>query len=96
MKSTRRLIVALSITLTGSSAFAVEAEQWNPPAGNLARADVMSQLRAALASGDMSNRNETYGSVEVPIRATRARAEVQAEGERAMREHRFNGLYVGG
>jgi len=96
MKSTKRLLVALAIALTGASCFAVEAEQWNPPGGDRARAAVVSQLRAAQASGEMNNRNETYGTVVIPARVTRARTEVQAEGSRAMHEHKLNELYVGG
>ncbi len=95
MKLTK-LLVAIAIAATGASAFAVEAEQWNPPSGDLTRGEVKSQLRAAVAAGEMSNRNETYGTVEVPTRVTRERAQVQAEGERAMHEHKFNDLYVGG
>ena len=94
MKTTQRLLIALTIALTGASAFAIEATQWNPPAGTRTRAEVKAELRAAQASGEMAQRNEAYGGFERPMLSTRSRHEVQAEGARAMREHKFNELYV--
>jgi len=96
MKPALQATVALALALAAVSCLAVEAEQWNPPAGSASRASVLRQLREARASGEMDNRNETYGSVAVPTRVTRTRAEVQAEGERAVHELKPNELYVGG
>ena len=95
---TKRLLVALAITLGASSAFAVEAEQWNPPAGSKTRAEVIAELRAAQASGQMNNRNEAYDGTNYQSQSSAAstvsRQQVQAEGTYANHHHAFNPDYV--
>ena len=95
---TKRLLVALAITLGASSAFAVEAEQWNPPAGSKTRAEVIAELRAAQASGQMNNRNEAYDGTNYQsppsAASTVSRQQVQAEGTLANHRHLFNPDYV--
>ena len=92
------MIASLTLSLAATSASAVEAEQWNPPAGSLTRAQVVAELRAAQASGQMNNRNEAYDgtnyrSTTAPA-STVSRRQVQAEGTAAMQQHKFNSDYV--
>ncbi|HEV7914192.1 MAG TPA: DUF4148 domain-containing protein [Albitalea sp.] len=99
-------IAGLTVTLAATSAFAVEAEQWNPPAGSLTRAEVVAELRAAQASGQMDHRNEAYDGTNDPSTAaagTLRRQQVQtdgtaathhADGTAATQHYPFDSTYV--
>jgi hypothetical protein len=91
----RQILVASAITLVGSTAFAVEGEQWKPEAGTLTRAEVRAELARAQAAGEVNRVSASYGDVAVQaMTSDRSRAEVRAEA--AM--HRFDpaSLYYGG
>jgi hypothetical protein len=96
--NTKQLVAALAITLGATSAFAIEATQWNPPPGTKTRAEVVAELKAAQASGQMNNRQETYDGTNyqtpTSTTGTLSRAQVQAEGTAANHAHRFNSDYV--
>lgn len=64
---------------------AVEATQWNPPVGQLSRAEVKAELRQAIANGELDRRNESYAGVtETHTPATAlTRTEVKEELARA-------------
>ena len=94
----QRMVLAAFIAGAAGSALAIDAEQWNPPAGQRTRAAVEAELRAAIASGEMQRRNEAYDGTagDATPAGTASRQQVQSEGTRAMHEHKFNPLYVGG
>ena len=80
-----------------TSAFAIEATQWNPPPGTRTRAAVVAELKAAEASGQMNNRQETYDGTNYdppPATSTLSRQQVQAQGTAAMHLHKFDPDYV--
>ena len=83
---------------SAGSTLAIEAEPWNPPPGHHTGAEVRAKLRASMASVDMAQRNEAYdGTADGLTPASTARhQQVQAGGNRAMHEHKFDPLYVGG
>ena len=98
MHLAQRMVLAAVVAGAAGSALAIEAEQWDPPPGQRTRAEVQAELRAAIASGEMARRNEAYDGTTGGVTAgsTVSRQQVQAEGTRAMHEHKFNPLYVGG
>jgi hypothetical protein len=81
----KQLTVALSLLASGAAAMAVEATQWNPPAGQLSRAQVKTELARAVADGELESRGEAYaGYVDRHApKSTLARAEVKHDLELA-------------
>lgn len=82
---------------SAGSTLAIEAEPWTPP-GHRTGAEVRAEPRAAIASGEMAQRNEAYdGTADGLTPASTARhQQVRAGGNRTMNEHKFDPLYVGG
>lgn len=92
--------IALSLIAAGTAAMAVEATQWNPPAGELARPEVKAELARATANGELHARGEAYaGFAGTTPRSTMTRAEVQnelanarANGELEQRTEAYGGF----
>ena len=59
----KQIAVAVSLIATAWSAMAVEATQWNPPAGQQSRAEVKADLARAVANGEIAQ-GETYGAFD--------------------------------
>src|SRR5258706_10374575 len=81
----RKLAVFVPFLAVATTAMAVEATQYDPPAGQLSRAEVKAELRQAAANGELAARGETYGAIEwtrAP-QTTVTRAEVRQELARA-------------
>ena len=83
---------------SAGSTLAIEAEPWNPPPGHRTGAEVRAEPRAAIASGEMAQRNEAYAGTtsELTSASTARHQQVRAGGNRTMNEHKFDPLYVGG
>jgi hypothetical protein len=79
----RQAAVAVSLFATAIGAMAVEATQWNPPAGRLTRAEVKAELARAVANGELEERGEAYAGYQVQPQSTLARSAVKAELARA-------------
>lgn len=101
----KQLIAAAAFAVIGSSAFAVEAEQFVAPAGSLTRAEVRAELARAQAAGEVATVSETYGGFTAVAKATpklddsqvaRSRDEARVEARAAARSNAVNTLYVGG
>jgi len=97
----KQLTIAISLLATGAAAMAVEATQWNPPAGQLTRSEVKTELARATANGELAVRGEAYaGYVDRHApRSTLTRAEVkqelaraQANGEMETRNEAYGGF----
>jgi hypothetical protein len=81
----KQLILATAILASAGGAMAVEATQWNPPAGGLSRAEVKADLARATAAGELVERGEAYAGLhesQAPA-TTLARTEVKQELARA-------------
>jgi len=81
----RKLAVFVPFLAVATTAMAVEATQYDPPTGQLCRAEVKAELRQAAANGELAARGETYGAIEwtrAP-QTTVTRAEVRQELARA-------------
>lgn len=98
--NTRQLAAALATTvlaITGSSAFATEAQQFNPPASTLSRAQVVGELKTAIARGEVVSYGEAEQNVDrVATTSTRDRKEVKAEARYASRHHVITDYTIGG
>lgn len=83
--NTLRTVIAASLLAASATAMAVEATQWNPPAGNLTRAEVMAEFARARANGELPTRGEAYAGIERAHQpqSTLTRAEVKEELARA-------------
>lgn len=81
----KQFTIAVSLLASGAAAMAAEATQWNPPAGQLTRAEVKADLARAVANGELEARGEAYaGYVDRHApQSTLARAEVKQELARA-------------
>jgi hypothetical protein len=81
----KQITVAVALLASGAAAMAVEATQWNPPAGQLTRTEVKAELARAVANGELDARGEAYaGYVDAHApQSTLARAEVKQELARA-------------
>ena len=100
----KQLFAAAAIALIGTSAMAVEADQFVPQAGALTRAEVRAELARAQAAGEVATVSASYGSFAPVARvaykanesqAARSRDEVRAEARAAARSN-VNSLYIGG
>ena len=88
---------ALIATLAAAgSAFAVEAEQYTPPAPTLTRAAVVDELAQARAHGELPGSDEADQSVDRTAASTRSRTDVRAEARYAARHHVINDYTIGG
>jgi hypothetical protein len=102
----KQVIAAAVFAAIGSSAFAVEAEQFVAPKGQLTRAEVQAEYARARQAGELAYANESYGGVKqqvfaaragaIELSASRDRDEVRAEGRAAARAGKINTDYVGG
>jgi hypothetical protein len=97
----KQVLIAVSILASAGGAMAVEATQWNPPAGQATRAEVKADLARAAASGELEARGEAYAGVidSHAASSTLARGEVrqqlanaQAHGELAARGEAYGGF----
>jgi hypothetical protein len=82
----KQIAVAVSLLASAAAAMAVEATQWNPPAGQRTRAEVKAELAQAAASGELeANRGEAYaGFIDKNVpQSNLSRAEVKQELARA-------------
>jgi hypothetical protein len=80
----RQIAVAVSLFAAASAAMAVEATQWNPSAGRLARTDVKAELARAQANGELAGEGEAYAGFQLHVPpSTLARSDVKAELARA-------------
>ena len=81
----KHIVITAAILASAGGAMAVEATQWNPPSGQLTRAEVKAELLHAIASGELERRNESYAGRETyaPATTTLTRAEVKEELARA-------------
>lgn len=100
----KNLIAVAALAVVGTSAFAVEAEQFVPQTGALTRAEVRADLSRAQTAGEIAAVSETYGGY-VPVahavkmdetKVARSRDEVRAEARAAVRANTINKLYIGG
>jgi hypothetical protein len=100
----KQLIAVATLAVIGTSAFAVEAEQFVPQTGALTRAEVRADLSRAQAAGEITAVAESYG-VYAPVakavkmdesKVARSRDEVRTEARAAARANTVNKLYVGG
>lgn len=88
---------ALIATLAAAgSAFAAEAEQYDPAPSTLSRAAVVAELAQARARGELVSSNEADQRVDRLATSTRSRTEVRAEARYAARHHVINDYTVGG
>ena len=78
----KQITIAISILASATGAMAVEATQWNPPAGASTRAEVKAEVTRAIANGELQARGEAYAGyvdTRTPSVSTLARAEVKQE-----------------
>ena len=78
----KQIAIAMSIFASATGAMAVEATQWNPPAGQSTRAEVKAEVARAIANGELQERGEAYAGyadTRTPAATTLARAEVKQE-----------------
>lgn len=101
----KNLFAAAALAVIGTSAFAIEAEQFVPPTGSLTRAEVKAELARAQAAGEIAQVSASYGSFEPVARvaykaqdtkAARSRDEVRAEARVKAQSNAFSSLYIGG
>ncbi len=102
----KQVIAAALFAAIGSSAFAVEAEQFVAPKGQLTRAEVQAEFARARAAGEVAVANESYAGVipqtfaaragAIERAATRSREDVRDEARAAARQNRINVDYAGG
>jgi hypothetical protein len=102
--NTKQLFAAAVLAVIGTSAMAVEAEQFVAQNGALTRAEVRAELARAQAAGEVAAVSATYGSFAPVARAVykadqsqaaRSRDDVRAEARSAAHTS-VNSLYVGG
>src|SRR5262249_10557112 len=74
-----------------SGAMAVEATQWNPPAGQTTRAEVKAETARAIASGELQARGEAYGGYFYEPPAPSATTLTRAEVKQDLAQARANG-----
>jgi hypothetical protein len=80
----KQAAVAVSLFATAAAAMAVEATQWNPPSGQVPRAEVKSELARAQSSGELDGPGEAYAGFQVHVpQSTLARSDVKTELARA-------------
>ena len=81
----KQITVALSLLAGSAAAMAVEATQWNPPAGHFSRAEVQADLARAVANGELESRGEAYAGFidKSATQSTLARSDVKLELARA-------------
>lgn len=100
----KQIVAVATLAVIGTSAFAAEAEQFNPQAGALTRAEVRAELSRAQAAGEIAAVAETYGAF-APVakvvkldasKVVRSRDDVRTEARAAARANSVNTLYVGG
>jgi len=97
----KQLFAAAAFAVIGTSAFAVEAEQFVPPTGSLTRAEVRAELARAQASGEIAAVSANYGDFTVAKgarsidQAKLSREAVRTEASSALRNGQ-NALYIGG
>jgi hypothetical protein len=105
MNATKNLFAAAVLAVIGTSAFAVEAEQFVPATGSLTRAEVKAELTRAQAAGEIAQVSASYGSFAPVARAeykaqdtkaARSRDEVRAEARVKAQSNAFSSLYIGG
>jgi hypothetical protein len=89
----KQVVIAMSLLASGAGAMAVDATQWNPPAGYLSRAEVKAELARAIAGGELQERGEAYaGYIDTRTPATTlTRAEVKRELARARANGELDG-----
>lgn len=102
----KQVIVAAVFAAIGTSAFAVEAEQFVAPKGQLTRSEVQAEYVRARQAGELAYANESYGGVKQQVfaaragaierTATRSREDVREEARAAARQNRVNVDYAGG
>jgi len=92
----KQALVAVVVAFAGTTAFAFEATQFEPPPSTLSRAQVKAELAQARADGTLMSRRGEASEFHDTVAATRSVAEVRAEARMAARAHKFNQLYVGG
>jgi hypothetical protein len=92
----KQLIAALSIAAAASGAFAIEGEQFVPPASTLTPAGIaaIQAAKTQAPSAVVVANKEATQFADVAV-AKRPREEVRAEARIAARTHAFNPLYVG-
>src|SRR5678816_302500 len=82
MMNVKQIAIARSILGSATGAMAVEATQWNPPAGQTTRAEVKAEVARALANGELEARGEAYAGyvdTRTPTATTVTRAEVKQD-----------------
>ena len=103
--NTKNLFAAAVLAVIGTSAMAVEAEQFVPSNGSLTRTEVKAELARAQAAGEIAQVSATYGNFEPVARAAykaqdtqaaRSRDDVRTEARAKARANDFNTLYIGG
>lgn len=96
----KQLFAAAALLVAGTSAFAVEGEQWVPATGSLTRAEVKAELARAQAAGEIVATNEAYdGFTTAKSNDTRtavSREFVRGEARAVAHGNVFTSLYVGG
>lgn len=101
----KNLFAAAALAVIGTSAMAVEAEQFVPTTGSLTRAEVRAELTRAQAAGEIAQVSAAYGSFAPVARAAykahdtqaaRSRDEVRAEARVKAQANALNTNYIGG
>jgi hypothetical protein len=78
----KQITIAISILASATGAMAVEATQWNPPAGQLSVRKCKTEVARAAANGELEARGEAYAGyfdVRTATASTLARTEVKQE-----------------
>ncbi|HUG24990.1 DUF4148 domain-containing protein [Piscinibacter sp.] len=88
------LVAAMFLATVGHAAFAVEAEQFNPPPSTLSRAEVKAELSAAKFDSMVVSYGEATVFVDAPAVGGRSRDDVRAEARAAAHDLSFNDLYA--
>ena len=89
----KQITVAVSLLASAAAAMAVDATQWNPPAGQLSRVAVEAELGRAVATGEVDVRNEAYAGYfdKKAPQSTAARSDVKQEVARAQANGELDG-----
>ena len=92
----KQLFAAASIAFAATAAFAIEAEQYNPPASTPSREEVKADIERAKLDPTVMSGGEATVFIDRPVAAGRARDDVRAEAQAVAHAHVFSELYVGG
>ena len=91
----KQLVAAAAIAFAATAAFAIEAEQYNPPPSTLSRDEVKADMARAKVDPIVMSGCEATVFIDRPVAAARSRDDVRTEARAVAQAHVFNDLYVG-